>query len=775
MDEPRKQPPPPNIPSEPTTKADESSLQRPEPPSQNIPQPVPPPPAGGPPPQIRKEAQPFGPEQKRTFLNRGEVRGMQKDMAQVREGEAKKERERIVSLKTQQEAQREHEAIEKIRASAIATKRQEETQRKQELEHIRNSILPPGEEQRVRNLPTPPSPGKKFFVRLLILIFFGFIALNLVLFAAWVFFFRDQAAPFQLSEIPFISQFFSQREIPTPPAPPEPLPPPPPEEPESPPPAGGPPSAITIEDALRPAHTATLQFDESGDLATLLEQFLQAEQRPAFTKILFRQKESNEFIESASAFFNLFGVTPPENLAPHFSQDTFFFLYSYERGNRFGMIMKTPSPQEARAALEQWESQVEQDLTPVMSFWDQKGSAYTTAWRSRDRHGVEIRFQTFSLSDYGIVYALVDNYVIFASSFEATADAIEALLSALESSDANTFKPPPPLSLQQALGQVLMIGFPDATLTQELKDTIKRLQPGGVLLLSRNIQDPEQLRQLTADLQHLSLEYSSLPLFIAVDQEGGAISRIDFGKEKTAQATIQDAEHAYQVGRLRAEELRSLGVNLNLSPVLDSTEPQDFLFGRTFQAGSLQTAQLAKAFLQGQKEYGILSTAKHFPGYGGIAFNPERTLAAVQDFPDISPFVFTLSAEPEFLLLSNVIYASLDPTRPFSFSPKGISLVRTDLNFQGIILTDDLTQPSLLNNYDLQTLAASPLMAGANMLMFSSEEYATKAHEALTQLASQDSSLRKNVEESAARILQLKKEFFFVGEFPASPEHLSQK
>src|SRR3989344_1883955 len=122
MDEPRKQPPPPNIPSEPTTEADESPLEQPEPLSpppvpvnQNIPQPP------TPPPQIRKEAQPFQPEQKRVFLNRGEVRGMQKDMARVREEEAAKERERIASLKSQQETQKEYAAIEKIRTSALAT------------------------------------------------------------------------------------------------------------------------------------------------------------------------------------------------------------------------------------------------------------------------------------------------------------------------------------------------------------------------------------------------------------------------------------------------------------------------------------------------------------------------------------------------------------------------------------------------------------------------------------------------------------------------------
>ena len=797
MDEPRKQPasppthqggpaspqggpPPPNIPSLPDS-SDEST--RPATPPLGEPPRSPQPPRQ----EIRQQPQPFRPEQKSVYLERGEVRGMGKDIARVREEEARIEQQRIAALKTHKETEEERKTVERIRAAALSTKQQEETQRKKEFKNIRDSILPPGEERRIRELPSPPSSRKKLFVRLLIVIFFAFLALNVVFFSFWFFFSRGPAASFQFPEIPFISQFFSQEEpipapsTPTPSFEPEPTPPTPTPEPE--------PSPQTpvnqIQNAINPAHTATLQFTEGNDLAPLLAQFLQAEQQPAFTQLLFRQRENNELVTTGGAFFNLFSVALPENIAPHFSADTFFFLYSYERGNRFGMIMETPSPQEAQTALEQWESQMEQDLTPVMSFWDAKGPAYTPTWRSSARHGVDIRFQTFSLQDHGIVYALVDKYVIFASSFEATAAAIEALqtiptstldskpLAALQDSDF--LKPPPSLSFEQALGQIFMIGFPDATLTPELEDTMRRLQPGGVLLLSKNIQSIEQLQQLTLNLQRISLEYSSLPLFIAVDQEGGAISRIAFGKEKTAQSTIQDQKQAYEVGQLRAEELKFLGVNLNLSPVLDSTEPHDFLFERTFQSGRLEAGQLAKALLQGQKKGGILSTVKHFPGYGTITFNPELKLAAVQDFPDISPFVFALPAEPEFLLLSNVIYASLDSDRPFSFSPKGIGLIRSDLGFEGIILTDDLNQPSLLDNYNLETIAASPLKAGVNMIMFSQDSYAQEAHKTLSRLVEQDSSLQKDIEDSAARILQLKKEFFFLPE-PSTPlEHLTQK
>jgi len=756
MDEPRKQPPPPS-----PAKAGFGGQSPPEDrgggPPPNLPT------STAQPPQVRQQPQPYNLEEKRTYLARGEVRTMEKDMARVREEEARKEQQRIAQLKTRREAENEQESVAKIRAAAMQTKEKEEERRQEELKKIQNSILPPGEERRIRDLPHPPSQGKRVFVRLIIVIFFAFIALNVALFASWFFFFRDQAASFQFPQIPFLSQFFPPTggPLPSPPSP-EPLSPPPPSLTPVPAPLPQPqvPTNL-ISSTINPSHLTTLQFNEQSDFSLLLSQVLKQEQRPGFSQLLFRQKPDNTFVETGEEFFKLFGISPPEDVIPSFSGNSFFFLYSYERGNRFGMIVETPSPEITKLALGDWESQMETNLSPLIPFWATKDTAYTKAFRSNTHEGVEIRFQTFSLKDYGIVYALVNNYVIFASSFEATKAAIEALQSAPLSTSSDLFKPPPVLSLQQKLGQVLMIGLEGTEITPELEDFMKRLQPGGVLLLSKNIQSSKQLRQLTQDLQEISLEYSSLPLFIAVDQEGGAISRIEFGSEKTAQSTIQDPEHAYQVGQKRAEELRFLGVNLNLSPVLDSTKSTDFLFTRTFQAGRLEAGDLAKALLAGQKDAGILSTLKHFPGYGNISFNPEQKLATVQEFPDISPFVFALSAKPEFLLLSNVIYTNLDPDQPFAFSSKGITLVRSNMNFEGLILSDDLNQPSLLNNYAFETIVEAPLKAGTNMIMFSEQPYAQKAYVALTQLVEQDLSLKKKVEDSASRILEFKKQFFF--------------
>jgi len=793
----RRVPPPPNIPTEPeqpvrpvvaprSVPPPPAPAQHSTPASQPAPQPkptVPSPSAQTEPnkaPQqprdayqepIAREPVRFDPTQKKSLLNRGEVTTMQKDVSSLREQEARKEQERIGQLKTQQDVEKEREAVQKIRQSAEETKQREESQRREQLQKIQDSILPPGEEQRIQELPKRPSQERKVFIRVIIVIIFAFIALNLVLLAYW--FFSRQGSvqlPFFSSEEPSPAPQPQPSPVPTPEPQPEPQPEPFPQ-----------PSPSPITQLVNPAHTSTLQFSSRQDLSSLLQQFLGESQPAGFTQLLFRSIEDQRVVEQAIDLLSLFGVSPNEAIADNFSQTSLFFSHSSLQGNRFGMIVQLQNPESTKQALNDWEPQMEQDLTPLMPFWDSKGTGYTTAFRSREYRGVEIRYQTFSTQDYGIVYAIVDNYLIFASSFDTTKAAIEAVQAGLTNipnsqilASLGAESPPSSLSFEQAVGQVLMIGFNDATLTPELKELIKRLQPGGVLLLSRNIQSTEQLRQLTRDLQRVSLEYSRLPLFIAVDQEGGDISRVSFGKEKTAQSDIQDADHAYAVGQERAEELKYLGVNLNLSPVLDITKPNDFLFGRTFQAEGSETGRLAKALVGGQQDGGVLSTVKHFPGYGNILFNPEQTLAAVREFPDISPFVVAFPASPEFVLLSNVIYADFDPETPFPFSEKGIRMLQDHLGFQGIILSDDLVQPALLDNYSFQEIASLPLEAGVNMAMFSKQAYVTDAYDTLLEQAAERPDLKRNIESSAAKILQAKKQFFF-GQGPSPLDHISHK
>ncbi|PIP24594.1 MAG: hypothetical protein COX33_01130, partial [Candidatus Nealsonbacteria bacterium CG23_combo_of_CG06-09_8_20_14_all_36_125] len=168
-----------------------------------------------------------------------------------------------------------------------------------------------------------------------------------------------------------------------------------------------------------------------------------------------------------------------------------------------------------------------------------------------------------------------------------------------------------------------------------------------------------------------------------------------------------------------AEELKELGVNLNLAPLLDFAQEGDFLFSRSFQKDSSQIGILAKSLISGQKAGGILTAFKHFPGYGQISFNPVEELAILEKIPEISQFKKTMEAKPELVMISNVIYKETDPSIPFIFSPTSIQFLKNNLGSGILIISDDLPQNSLLKSFSLKEIVTEPIEAGVDILIFS--------------------------------------------------------
>ena len=273
------------------------------------------------------------------------------------------------------------------------------------------------------------------------------------------------------------------------------------------------------------------------------------------------------------------------------------------------------------------------------------------------------------------------------------------------------------ISLQEKLGQLLIIGFEGTELTSELRELLSEIHPGGVLLLERNIKNPEQLKKLIRDLQQFSEKDIGHPLFIAVDQEGGEVSRISW-VEDTAQLRLRDPSHAFQVGKSRGEELKELGVNMNLAPVLDTLAPSDFLYGRSFQRPKDEALGLVQALLKGLESQGIISVPKHFPGYGSIPVNPEiGEIPRVPYIPDTTLFqeIFAQS-NPPFVMISHIIYEDIDGN-PFPFSQKGMRVVKEFLGEDVMVMSDDLLSRSLVSRYELSDIGVRALQGGVQVLL----------------------------------------------------------
>jgi beta-N-acetylhexosaminidase len=316
------------------------------------------------------------------------------------------------------------------------------------------------------------------------------------------------------------------------------------------------------------------------------------------------------------------------------------------------------------------------------------------------------------------------------------------------------------LSLEQKIGQLLLIGFEGKKMTPQLENLIKTIHPGGVLLLSRNIDDEVQLKKLTADLQETALADTGLPLFVAADQEGEPLSRVKFLSEKTPQSEIRNEAEAFEVGLNRGKELESLGINLNLAPVLDAVEPNDFLFERSFQKDAGETGELAKALISGQRMAGILTAIKHFPGYAGISFNPERVkLPVLSDIPQISQFEKALEAQPEMVMTANVIYGPIDGNFPFTLSAKGIQFLKNELGDNFLIISDDLSSPVLKKEISLKNTVVSAVKSGINILIvagFDEPQDPLSAFNFLADEAKNGQISRETINESVLKIIELK-------------------
>ncbi len=281
------------------------------------------------------------------------------------------------------------------------------------------------------------------------------------------------------------------------------------------------------------------------------------------------------------------------------------------------------------------------------------------------------------------------------------------------------------MSLEEKVGQLFMIGVQGTEMTPETQQLLQTVHPGGVILFGRNIQDADQLTKLIEDLQDVANADTGQPLFISTDQEGGEIVRIKWLDDGVAEADITSTDQAYRIGLERGQDLKGLGINQNLAPVLDMCQPGDFLtqYKRCFPGSPQQVGELGKSVISGQRDGGILSTAKHFPGYGGIVFDPENDqIPTVSQVPEISQFKVAAQASPEFIMTANVIYEEIDANTPFTLTPAGIEYLRKEVSGDYLVITDDLASKVLKAKYTMEGTVVMAAKAGNDILLISANQ-----------------------------------------------------
>lgn len=280
------------------------------------------------------------------------------------------------------------------------------------------------------------------------------------------------------------------------------------------------------------------------------------------------------------------------------------------------------------------------------------------------------------------------------------------------------------------LGQLILTGIPGKELDSETADVLRRVQPGGFILFGRNIESASQLRKLVDDLRDLS---ETEPI-ITIDQEGGRVSRLRLiGNEPPNAQELREKgrpELIRRHGDITGRLLRLFGFNLDLCPVLDISfddEADNSLRGRCYGKNVDEVVRNARVFNEAMRAQGITSCGKHFPGYSAATIDAHHELPQIErtldelDREELAVFrEFIGQPSPvDSMMICHGWYPYLDPEKtPASLSKTVVTgLLRGGLDFNGLIMTDDLDMGAILNEYSLEQTIGLALAAGNDLAM----------------------------------------------------------
>jgi beta-N-acetylhexosaminidase len=346
------------------------------------------------------------------------------------------------------------------------------------------------------------------------------------------------------------------------------------------------------------------------------------------------------------------------------------------------------------------------------------------------------------------------------------------------------------MTLDEQIGQLFVVGFPDQTPTPELLDLIQREHIGGVILFSRNVRDQAQTAALTHSLQSAAraVEHPA-PLFVMIDQENGLVRRL--GHDSTpfpgamALGAIEDAEASERivevVARATAQELLAHGVNMNLAPVMDvNNAPENPVIGvRSFGSNPELVGRLGVATMRGLQGAGVIATLKHFPGHGDTTVDSHLALPVITvsaerlEAVELAPFRQGIAAGAECVMTAHVAFPALtgNATIPATLAPEALTdLLRERLDFAGIIMSDCLEMDAIAGTVGVESGAVQTLKAGADLVLISHMLERQRAAIAAVRAAVANGALsEEQIRLAAERILRLKRGFLTWSDTPPAP------
>jgi len=337
-----------------------------------------------------------------------------------------------------------------------------------------------------------------------------------------------------------------------------------------------------------------------------------------------------------------------------------------------------------------------------------------------------------------------------------------------------------PSALRRQIGQLLIAGFNGHQIPPELRSLAKEFGLGGVILFARNIGEPEQVAELCFEASRL---VPNLPSWVSVDQEGGRVARLKAPfTEWPPMATLGrsgDTRLAERFARALAAELKAVGITLDYAPVLDvHTNPKNAVIGdRALAEKAQDVARLGAAIIRTLQDEGIAACGKHFPGHGDTSADSHHELPLVEHPPErlreveFLPFKAAVEAGVATIMTAHVFVPSLDDKRPATLSRRVVTdLLRGELQYEGVILSDDLEMKSIAAEFPVPAAAVLAIDAGCDGALICSGDHDTQAAalEALVH-AVEDDRLRLSRVEDALKRQQRAKERFLAAAVATRP------
>ena len=280
---------------------------------------------------------------------------------------------------------------------------------------------------------------------------------------------------------------------------------------------------------------------------------------------------------------------------------------------------------------------------------------------------------------------------------------------------------------EEKISQLLMVGVIGESLSEFERSALKHYPPGGVILFTRNCLDPQNTKNLIAELQEISIKASGLPLIVAIDQEGGPVARLKTGFPGFPGAAILGAEadlgKTQGTAQALAEALLEIGINCNLAPVADLFKVESrVLRDRCFGADPKLVAGQVKAYIEGLQSRGLAACVKHFPGHGTVVEDshkmlPVSHLERSELALHLIPFAAAIDADVKIMMAAHLKFSAID-SRSVPFSPLFLDeIARHELGFSGLMLSDDLDMAAVAGR-PLSQVMVEGVQAGLDMALW---------------------------------------------------------